>query len=94
MSVAALPANLVTQQRRRQARITVHGKESFCLDTLSEYQSARDAAGLAPVTLDGVIRPVIEVCEFYGTVPWQLASRKVDRYFAGPGKRAQSTLRG
>ncbi|GAA0658894.1 hypothetical protein GCM10010193_07060 [Kitasatospora atroaurantiaca] len=52
---------------------------------------ARDAAGLAPTTLDGLIKPVIEVCEFYGTVPWQLSSREVDRYFAGVGKRAPST---
>ncbi|GFH81498.1 hypothetical protein Sgou_61680 [Streptomyces gougerotii] len=54
---------------------------------------ARDVAGLAQETLDGLIKPVIEVCEFYGTVPWKLTSREVDRYFAGPGKRAQSTMR-
>ncbi|WTU52812.1 hypothetical protein OG953_41150 [Streptomyces sp. NBC_00057] len=54
---------------------------------------ARDAAGLAQETLDGLIKPVIEVCEFYGAVLWQLSSREVDRYFAGPGKRAQSTMR-
>jgi integrase/recombinase XerC len=36
---------------------------------------------------------VVEVCEFYGTVPWKLSSREVDRYFAGAGKRAPSTLR-
>ncbi|MEU9945008.1 site-specific integrase [Streptomyces lavendulae] len=87
-------ADVVTLQRRRQARISVHDEESFFLDTLSEYQWARDAAGLAPATLDGLIKPVVEVCEFYGTVPWQLTSREVDRYFAGAGKRAQSTLRG
>lgn len=57
-------------------------------------QWARDAAGLAPTTLDGLIKPVVEICEFYGTVPWQLSSREVDRYFAGAGKRATSTLRG
>jgi hypothetical protein len=51
-------------------------------------------AGLAPTTLDGLIKPVIEVCEFYGTVLWQLSSREVDRYFAGAGKRAPATLRG
>lgn len=90
--VAAL-ADVVTLQRRRQARISAFDEESSFLDTLSEYQWARDAAGLAQETLDGLIKPVIEVCEFYGTVPWQLSSREVDRYFAGPGKRAQSTMR-
>ncbi|WP_225986950.1 hypothetical protein [Streptomyces spectabilis] len=45
-------ADVVTLQRRRQARILVHDEESFFLDTLSEYQWARDAAGLAPATLD------------------------------------------
>ena len=49
--------------------------------------------GLAPATLDGLIKPVIEICEYYGTVPWQLTPRQVDRYFAGAGKRAQSTVR-
>ncbi|WP_197084686.1 actin-binding ADF family protein [Saccharothrix sp. ST-888] len=93
MSVESGLADVVTLQRRRQARISQQDEESFFLDTLSEYQWARDAAGLAPKTLDGLIKPVIEVCEFYGTVPWQLSSREVDRYFAGVGKRAQSTLR-
>jgi integrase len=93
VSVEAGLADVVTLQRRRQARISAHDEESFFLDTLSEYQWARDAAGLAQETLDGLIKPVIEVCEFYGTVPWQLSSREVDRYFAGPGKRAQSTMR-
>lgn len=93
VSVEAGLADVVTLQRRRQARISAHDEESFFLDTLSEYQWARDAAGLAQETLDGLIKPVIEVCEFYGTVPWQLTSREVDRYFAGPGKRAQSTIR-
>lgn len=94
VSVETGLADVVTLQRRRQARISAHDEESFFLDTLSEYQWARDAAGLAPTTLDGLIKPVIEVCEFYGAVPWQLTSREVDRYFAGPGKRAHSTLRG
>ena len=86
-------ADVVTLQRRRQARMSAADEESFFVDSLSEYQWARDAAGLAPSTLDGLIKPVIEVCEYYGTVPWQLSPREVDRYFAGPGKRAQSTLR-
>ncbi|MEY9997553.1 hypothetical protein ABIE67_009672 [Streptomyces sp. V4I8] len=94
VSVETGLADVVTLQRRRQARMSAYDEESFFLDTLSEYQWARDAAGLAPTTLDGLIKPVIEVCEYYGTVPWQLTPREVDKYFAGPGKRAQSTVRG
>jgi integrase/recombinase XerC len=44
--------------------------------------------------LNGLIKPVVEVCEYYGTVPWRLTSRQVDKYFAGAGKRAQATVRG
>ncbi|MEV7941590.1 MULTISPECIES: hypothetical protein [unclassified Kitasatospora] len=79
VSVESGLADVVTLQRRRQARISVQDEESFFLDTLSEYQWARDAAGLEPKTLDGLIKPVIEVCEYYGTVPWQLSS-------LGPGR--------
>jgi hypothetical protein len=93
VSVEAEPADVVTLQRRRRARISAHDEKSFFLDALSEHQWARDAAGLAQETLDGLIKPVIEVCEFYGTAPWQPSSREVDRYFAGPGNRAQSTMR-
>ncbi|MCX4571681.1 hypothetical protein OHB41_00290 [Streptomyces sp. NBC_01571] len=87
MSLETRLAEVVKLQRRRQAQISPHDKESFFLDTLSEYRWARDAAGPASTTLDGLIKPVIEVCEFYGAVPWQLTSRAVDRYLAGPGKR-------
>ncbi|WP_405825970.1 tyrosine-type recombinase/integrase [Streptomyces sp. NBC_01390] len=87
-------ADVVTLQRRRQARLPADDEESFFVDTLSEYQWARDAAGLAPTTLDALIKPVIEVCDFYGVAPWHLTPREVDKYFAGPGKRAHSTLRG
>jgi integrase/recombinase XerC len=61
--------------------------------TRSRYQWARDAAGLAPTSITDLIKPVIEVCEYYGTLPWRLTPREVDKYFAGPGKRARSTLR-
>ncbi|MEQ4725349.1 hypothetical protein [Nonomuraea sp. B19D2] len=54
----------------------------------SRYQWARDAAGLAASTLDGLTTSVIELCEHYGLPPWQLKPPHVDRYFAGPGKRA------
>ncbi|MGI5171535.1 hypothetical protein ACQEU3_45045 [Spirillospora sp. CA-253888] len=37
--------------------------ESFFLDTLSEHQWAHDAAGLALSTPDGLLKPVIEICE-------------------------------
>ncbi|MFC7983402.1 site-specific integrase [Streptomyces sp. NPDC057336] len=36
---------------------------------------------------------MIEVCEHYNVVPWQLTSASLHRYFAGPGKRARSTVR-
>ena len=86
-------ADVVTLQRRRQARLSAGDEESFFIDTLSEYQWARDTAGLAPSTLSNLVKPVIEVCEYYGTVPWRLTQREVDKYFAGPGKRARSTQR-
>ncbi|MER7694701.1 site-specific integrase [Streptomyces sp. NPDC097610] len=74
--------------------MSAEDEESFFVETMSEYQWARDAAGLAPSTLDRLVKPVIEVCDFYGLVPWRLTPREVDRYFAGPGRRAQSTIRG
>ncbi|MFI6449118.1 tyrosine-type recombinase/integrase [Kitasatospora sp. NPDC050543] len=86
-------ADVVTLQRRREARLSAEDEEGFFVDVLSEYQWARDAAGLAPSTIDKLVKPVIEVCSFYGTVPWRLTSREVDRYFAGQGKRARSTVR-
>ena len=51
VSVESGLADVVTLQRRRQARMSAHDEESFFLDTLSEYQWARDAAGLAPASL-------------------------------------------
>lgn len=87
------PADVVTLQRRCQARASAQDEESFFVDTISEYQWARDAAGFAPSTLDNLVKPVVEVCDFFGLLPWQLTPREVDRYFAGPGKRAPSTVR-
>ena len=83
---------MVTLQRRRAAQSSPDEEELFFLDTLLEYQWARDVAGLAQSTLDGLIKPVIEVCEYYALPPWQLVPRHVDRYFAGPGKRAEGTI--
>lgn len=85
-------AEVVTLQRRR-GRASGGDEESFFLDTLAEYQWARDVAGLAASTLDRLVTPVIEICDYYGVVAWRLAARQVDAYFAGPGKRGRSTVR-
>jgi integrase/recombinase XerC len=73
--------------------VSAGDEAGFFVDTLAEYQWARDAAGLAASTLDKLTKPVLEVCEFYGVVPWRLTSRQVDRYFAGAGKRGRATVR-
>src|ERR1035438_9533099 len=86
-------AEVVSLQRRKAAEVSDGDEQSFFLDTLAEYQWARDAAGLAPSTLDGLTKPVIEVCQHYGLAPWRLTARQGDKYFAGPGKRAGSTVR-
>ncbi len=86
-------ADVLTMQRRQAAEITASDEASFFLDTLAEYQWARDVAGLAATTLDRLLKPVIEICEYYGVVAWQLTPRQVDKYFAGPGKRGRSTVR-
>ena len=86
-------ADVVTLQRRRAAEIDGGGEESFFLDTLAEYQWARDAAGLASTTLDRLTKPVLEICGHYGLAPWRLTPRQVDKYFAGAGKRGRSTVR-
>jgi hypothetical protein len=46
-------ADIITLQRRRAAEISEGDEEGFFLDTIAEYQWARDAAGLAQATLDG-----------------------------------------
>ena len=86
-------ADIITLQRRKAAELSEGDEEGFFLDTIAEYQWARDAAGLAPATLDGLVKPVIEVCEHYGLAPWRLTPRQVDKYFAGVGKRASATVR-
>jgi integrase/recombinase XerC len=90
---AAGLADVVTLQRRRAAEVSEGDEQRFFLDTIAEYQWARDAAGLAPGTLDNLIRPVLELCDFYGVAAWHLTPRHVDKYFAGEGKRARSTMR-
>jgi len=86
-------ADVVTLGRCQAAEISDGGEECFFLDTLAEYQWARDAAGLAATTLDRLTKPVLEICEHYGLPPWRLTPRQVDKYFAGEGKRGRSTLR-
>jgi integrase/recombinase XerC len=86
-------ADIITLQRRKAAELGEGDEEGFFLDTIAEYQWARDAAGLAPATLDGLVKPVIEVCEHYGLAPWRLTPRQVDKYFAGEGKRSSATVR-
>src|SRR5271166_58918 len=85
-------ADVVTL-RRRAADLSAGDEESFFLDTLAEYQWARDVAGLAATTLDRLVKPMIEICQYYGVVAWRLTPRQVDRYFAGPGKCGRSTVR-
>jgi integrase/recombinase XerC len=86
-------ADVVTLQRRRAAAVSVGDEDSLFLDTVAEYQWARDVSGLATSTLDRLVKPVIEICEHYGVVAWRLTPREVDRYFAGPGNRGRSTVR-
>jgi integrase len=86
-------ADVVTLQRRRAAELSDGDEDAFFLDTVAEYQWARDAAGLAATTLDRLTKPIIEICRYYDLVAWRLTPRQVDRYFAGPGKRGRSTVR-
>jgi integrase/recombinase XerC len=86
-------ADVITLQRRKAAALSRGDEQSLFLDTVAEYQWARDTAGLAPTTLDGLTKPIIETCRHYGVVPWRLTPRQVDSYFAGVGKRARSTVR-
>ena len=87
-------ADVVTLQRQAAASLADGDEELFFHDTLMEYMWARDVAGLAPKTLHDLPKPVIEICDFYDLMPWRVTPRHLDRYFAGPGKRATSTVRG
>jgi len=86
-------ADLVLLQRQASARVCAENEHGFYQDSMAEYLWARDVAGLSPTTLQGLLRPVIELCSFYELVPWRLTPRHLDQYFAGPGKRALSTTR-
>jgi hypothetical protein len=78
-------ADVFSLQRRRSATIAPEDERSFYVDTLAEYQWARDAAGLMPGTIDQLVKPVIELCEYYDTVPLRLQPKQLDRYFAVRG---------
>ena len=86
-------AEVAVLQRRAGAAVDQLDEHGFYLDTMAEYLWARDVAGLAATTLQGHLRPVTELCSFYELVPWRLTPRHLDQYFAGQGKRAQSTMR-
>lgn len=86
-------ADVVTLQSRAASLADSDDERSFFQDTLAEYGWARDVAGLAPTTQQGLFQPILEVCGVYDAVPWRLNSRKIDCYFAGPGKRAGPTIR-
>ncbi|WP_318723277.1 hypothetical protein [Streptomyces albicerus] len=86
-------ADVLTLQRRGFHPSSREAEEALYQDTLAEYCWARDVAGLAATTLNQLVQPVIEICSFHGVLPWELSSRMLDQYFAGPGKRAHSTVR-
>ncbi|MFD7908430.1 tyrosine-type recombinase/integrase [Kitasatospora sp. NPDC059747] len=86
-------ADVVTLQRRAAETSSPEDERALYQDTLAEYCWARDVAGLAPTTLHALVQPVMEICAFYGVVPWRLGPREVDQYFAGVGKRGHSTIR-
>jgi hypothetical protein len=86
-------ADVVTLQDRASARSDSGDEVAFFQDTIAEYCWARDVAGLAPLTLQRLMLPVLEVCGHYDCVPWRLSPRQPDLYFAEPGKRKHSTMR-
>ncbi|HBF85906.1 MAG TPA: integrase, partial [Streptomyces sp.] len=86
-------ADVQILQRRAAAQSDAVDEQGFYLETVSEYLWARDVAGLAPSTLENLVRPVLELCSFYDLVPWRLTPRHVDRFYTGPGRRARSTMR-
>ncbi|MCP3013005.1 site-specific integrase [Nocardiopsis dassonvillei] len=86
-------ADVVALQRKRAATASAEEEQQFFLDTMAEYQWARDVAGLTAKSLTELTRPVFQLCEHYGVAPWKLKPKHVDQFYAGPGKRALTTLR-
>ncbi|MET8249241.1 site-specific integrase [Streptomyces sp. NPDC005202] len=78
--------DVLTLQRRAFESSTEADERALFQDTMAEYCWTRDVAGLSAKTLDALVQPVVEVCSFYGVVPWRLTSRQVDKYFSGAGK--------
>lgn len=79
-------ADVRTLQRAAAETSSPADERALFQDTVAEYLWARDVAGLAPSTLESLVKPLLQLCAFYDTVPWRLSPRDVDRYFAGPGK--------
>lgn len=86
-------ADVEVIQAARSGAADLADESKFFVETIAEYGWARDVSGLAPSTLQSLVRPVLEVCDHYGCVPWRLTSRQFDQYFSGPGKRHHSTMR-
>jgi hypothetical protein len=57
-------SDVLLLQRRYAGGADEEGEQLFFMDTLVEYRWARDVAGLASSTLDGLTKPVIEVCDY------------------------------
>lgn len=78
---------------QRLASASGDDEHDFFRNTLVEYGWARDVAGLSPATLQRIMYPVIEICDYFDCVPWRLTQKQFDQYFAGPGKRSHATIR-
>ncbi|MFC8622027.1 hypothetical protein [Streptomyces anulatus] len=52
------------------AELSSRTSGSHFLDTLAEYQWARDADGWMPSTIDQLVKPVLEIYEHFDLVPW------------------------
>ncbi|MBJ7352739.1 MAG: hypothetical protein JHD12_19555, partial [Rhodococcus sp.] len=78
---------------QRLASASGDDEHDFFRNTLVEYGWARDVAGLSPATLQRIMYPVIEICDYFDCVPWRLTQQQFDQYFAGPGKRSHATIR-
>ncbi|ORL81632.1 integrase [Prescottella equi] len=91
--IATELADVATLQRRISESADPIDETAFFHETIAEYGWARDVAGLAPSTLQTLIKPVLELCDYFDCVPWRLTPRQFDQYFAGPGKRHHSTIR-
>ncbi|KLN71582.1 integrase [Rhodococcus erythropolis] len=90
---AATPARALADVESLQRLDPDVDEREFYRNTLVEYGWARDVAGLTPSTLQQIMYPVIEVCDYFDCVPWRLTQKQFDQYFSGPGKRSHATVR-